>query len=62
MLYVSVTHQPNLDFPIWECNVYDTIIPDQCKLHVRGVRLEVKLRKCKAGILWGTLDDVKVCS
>ena len=51
----------NLDIPIWECNVFNTIIPDQCKLVVGAVRLELKLRKRNIGIMWTTLHDVKVC-
>ena len=50
-----------LDTIIWQCNVYDAIIPALCRLHVRAVRLEVKLRKRKTGIKWTTLYDEKVC-
>ena len=45
-----------LDKVIWECNLYDSIIPEKCKLFVQ-TRLEVKLKKKKPGVHWRTLRD-----
>ena len=45
-----------LDQVIWECNLYDAIIPEKCKFFVR-TRLEVKLKKKKPGVQWRTFRD-----
>ena len=45
LYYVCI---PKLGQIIWECNVYDTIIPEKCKLFAK-TRLEVKLRKKNPG-------------
>ena len=52
----------SLDIPIWECNVHDAIVPELCKLSVRAVIVEVKLKKRRIGLMWPSLHDVKVCS
>ena len=49
----------NLDQVIWECNVYDTIVPEKCKLYAR-TRVEVKLMKKNSG-LWKKFLDPTVC-
>ena len=51
---------PKLDQVIWERNVYDTIIPDECELYTKTGRVEVKLKKKNPG-KWKRLRDPTVC-
>ena len=51
-----------LDKVIWECNVYNSIVPEKCRLFVRPSRLEVRLKKRNPKIYWITLHNEKVCS
>ena len=57
--YVFAMNFLNLGEVIWKCNVYNSIIPEKCKLMV-GARVEVKLKKLDPVIWWRTLDK-KVC-
>ena len=60
-LYVHICTFLNLDVPICEYNVFDTIIPEQCHLTLKADRVEVNLTKLRPQVHWTSLHNVQVC-
>ena len=51
-----------LDDVIWECNVYDTVVPAQCELFYvsESDTLHVSLKKKNHGVHWPTFENEMV--